>query len=657
MRLLQYTNFGAPSVNENIQQSKKFLKDRYVQYKIYNSKPEFKKDLNPEQLDDLKAGVGNIKLTDFSPDHQEEIKKIFRETKVSEDEVRRIERHPDFIKIKEMLGDRNFGYAYMFVYFHFVEKLPMEECKRLFANLQRCQDLLSRLRRPIATFIDPNVPNNAENLADDLVRIDHYRAYKKFINELLPELKKEEPNAPVAVKRKLEELAVAFDEIGKNHETGVIDEEVRRSLQKIFFEKVKRWHTLRELIVATENYLKGVTNGNMSKFYQLIENCNSKFGNYGAEICYDEANILVLEIRSFAANRMLNSNTSHCIKDSQSYWDSYVGGETNYNKQYYIYNFNLGPSDNNSIIGITIEPGQGIRACHDKRDGGMSSTVKSLFNKWEKELGLKSNTIWSHLQPMSKAEIELKKRRVVANREIVKPGLTINQIKKYITEDGADPNAGSGQALHNAVMANDLEKSQLLLDLGASPNLRFTTKGRLEATIAQAQDIEMIKLLVSYGCELTQEVFKKINDDYDAIKYCLEQGLDPNFDNGLALRLACRSGNIESIKLVIEYGANWKDQKNMPLCWAAEHGKKNVIEWLWEKGLKDGWERPMNWLQHSRKLTSDQKIVMLDWLQTFLDEGKVTISDEAKEIQKKGNFKKYKDYVMTRIRPEKSKKA
>src|SRR5581483_3867925 len=126
-----------------------------------------------------------------------------------------------------------------------------------------------------------------------------------------------------------------------------------------------------------------------------------------------------------------------------------------------------------------------------------------------------------------------------------------------ITKDAADPNAGFGQALHNAVTENDYEKTKLLLELGASPNLRFQSKGRMEATIGQAQDLDMIKLLVSFNSELTQEVFKKINDDYDAIKYCLEQGLDPNFDNGLALRLACRSGNIETIKLVIEYGANW----------------------------------------------------------------------------------------------------
>ena len=662
MELLKYTKFpkGESLVNENIQQSKKFLKDRYIFYKVYS---EYAKYLNPEQKDNLKDGIGNIKLSDFPENVQEEIRQKVRALKVSEDEVRRIERHPDFIKIKEILGDKNFGYAYIFVYFHFVERVPIEDCKALFNKLIQYSDLFAHqeggspgLRRPIATYIDPNIDNNSENLVDDLNQLSIYRKFKKFVDQMPANLKREVANAPVAVKRGLADAAVAFDDLGKDPATGEVDEEERRALQRCHLRIVKRYTTCRELLTGTVNYINGLSNANKSKFYKLIEATNEKFGDYGADIVFDEAGILVLEIRSFVANRALNSATSHCIKDNQSHWDSYVGGESKYNKQYYVYNFNLGPADNMSVIGVTIEPAQRIMAAHAKNDSGVKDNFKAILNKFEKDAKLGKDVIWHTLKPMTDAEISMKKRRIIANREVIKPNLSKDQVRRYIVDDGADPNAGSGQPLHNAVSEDDLTKAAMLIEFGANPNIRGTSKGKLEHTINKANNLDMIKLLVAAGSELTQDVFKSITDDYEAIKYCLEQGLDPNFDNGLALRLASRSGNIETIKLVIQFGANWKGEKNMPLCWAAEHGQKNVIEWFWEKGLKDYWERPMNWLQHSRKLNRAEKEEMLMWLQAFVDDKRSTLSSEAINTQKTGKYNKYSDFVKTKLKPDRERK-
>jgi hypothetical protein len=45
-------------------------------------------------------------------------------------------------------------------------------------------------------------------------------------------------------------------------------------------------------------------------------------------------------------------------------WESYV---SSHNKQYYIY-FNIPQYDNSSTIGVTIEPGQRVRAAHNRAD-------------------------------------------------------------------------------------------------------------------------------------------------------------------------------------------------------------------------------------------------------------------------------------------------
>jgi iron uptake system EfeUOB component EfeO/EfeM len=45
--------------------------------------------------------------------------------------------------------------------------------------------------------------------------------------------------------------------------------------------------------------------------------------------------------------------------------------------------------------------------------------------------------------------------------------LTIEQILKYVKEDGADINKDS-KALENAVEENDVEKAKVILELGGS---------------------------------------------------------------------------------------------------------------------------------------------------------------------------------------------
>jgi ABC-type multidrug transport system fused ATPase/permease subunit len=192
---------------------------------------------------------------------------------------------------------------------------------------------------------------------------------------------------------------------------------------KIYSGQMVRFKNIREFIKSAQNYIKNIDNTETVKFYEAIEKCNDKYGNYGAQVCFDEGNILILEIKSFQANQALNSHTRHCIKDSLSQWDYYVGGEGKTSKQYYIYNFNLPSYDTKSVIGITIDPGQRIAACHLKDDAGFSGQFKELLKNWEKEYGVEN--LWSYFKPLTDKEIEEKRRRIVANREIVKKGLTI----------------------------------------------------------------------------------------------------------------------------------------------------------------------------------------------------------------------------------------
>ena len=74
----------------------------------------------------------------------------------------------------------------------------------------------------------------------------------------------------------------------------------------------------------------------------------------------------------------------------------------------------------------------------------------------------------------------------------------------------------------NAVAEDDYEKTKYLLEQGAAPNIG--------GAIKDAKNLEMIKLLVSYGSTLSSAVFEKVCNDYDAVKYLIDAGMDVNFE-------------------------------------------------------------------------------------------------------------------------------
>jgi hypothetical protein len=623
--LLRYSDF---KLNENIAGAKKVLKDTFTLNKAVSEVGPYKTDRSGMFLMDKSDAPVNF--NDLPEEIKAEARKKLREIKLSEDEVRQIERHPEFQKIREMLGDK-LGWAALFTYLHFKERTSVEELKNIFDDMVKYGDLINKLRRPVSNYIDPNIPNNAEQLIDDLEDIKRYRKLKKFIDEFNRDLKADYAQAPKYFKDRLMDIATAFDDLGKSTSSGKIDPELQRSIQKRFFDKIGRYKTVRELTAGAESFLKAEANAGVANFYRAIDNCNRKYGDYGVKVLYDEAGLLIMEVKSFAACKELFSNTSWCIAQYLGQWDSYVGGENVFNKQYSVLNFNLPPSDNKSIIGITIEPKQRVRACHLKNDANAASSFQNIFNDFEKSLGLEKGFIWSGLAPMSDKEIDEKKRRITANREVVKKGLSLQQLKKYIVEDGADVNAGNGAALDNAVADDDLEKVEFLLDYGASANLR----SRQEATVNKVKSFEILVRLIRKGAEITPQVFKSLVEDEKAVKFCLDNGLDPNFNDNMPLRIAIKNGSLNLVKMLEDYNVNSDNKRQMNTKHAAEYQHWDILEYFIDKSgaYVEGFDGVLKWVGHTQKITPvEKKIEALDRLQGYIDSGKVKVSERGYKV-------------------------
>jgi hypothetical protein len=404
--------------------------------------------------------------------------------------------------------------------------------------------------------------------------------------------------------------------------------------QKRYFGTITRYKNIREFIIAAENFLKNTLNDFAVTFYENINTCNDRYGVLGAEILFDYNSLVIVDIKSFPANQLLNGHTSHCIKDAQHTWDSYVTDKDN--KQYYIYNFNLKPTDQQSTIGVTIDLNGDIYAAHAKDDQRIGSGIKDIIYRWESMYkidvpslalvlnGVKIKHLWDIFQPMSGPEVEKRKKAKEANREIIKPNLSIELIKKYVKEDGADINKENCIALANAVTEDDLEKAKVILQLGGNPNLSAYAS---DSVMNKCKSLDMIKLLLIYKANFTCEAYSSICADTDAIKFCLDQGLDPNFNNCYPIRRCCAGSwespkkigesYMDSLLLLVNYGAKLIDDPRV-IKSAAEYGRIDIMDYLFKNSNDIDIEEALVWLRHSRKIDNKLKIKVAQYLMNKL---------------------------------------
>lgn len=701
MKLFKYTQFiDIQPVNENLDKSKKFLKEQELLMLAAKELNLIEGELKAQLDHREKIGLSTL---DFEVESQPELKKKMTEIKLSPEQIKSLDskiaklpinaKEPQAKEALERLkkgesaaaklrtlfeSENTLGWLYNFVYIFYAEKPTTMSEESWYTEVikiyRRCQSygqLLDKLPKKFdLNFIDINKKNNTEVLIDGLDNLDNYKKIKKMIDTLPSKLKSEYNRAPELIKTQMDEIATGFDQVPEEKKEAVwktffgeLKLDTRPTLQDgkpnpnynkmVYSSSLRRFENmdnpLKEFIKAAQNHLRASENSDIIAFYDKINKCNERFGAQGADIKFDENGILVIEVKSFQANQMLNAHTRHCIKDSMSQWDNYVASRNN--KQYYIYNFNipqLGPGSNLSVIGVTIAPyskaganhcnsdktaeiyysGHGL-ACHVKDDGRFSDQLKSKLKEWQSEYGIDVDIFDFALKPMTPEEIQKRERAKIAEREIVKKGLTIEQIKRYVTEDSANINKDSAKALDNAVEEGDLEKVRVCLELGASPNLK---KG-IEAPISKAKSLDMIKLLVSFGSDMTGDVFNNIVGDSAGLEYCLKAGLDPNFSSSMPFRKVTKGSwrsrddigesYFEAFKLLLKYGGKISDDRgrNMIIKWAAEYARLDILEYLKEIGLSkkfsdSDWKEAITWISHARKVNDSIKKEVTDYLQS-----------------------------------------
>ena len=437
MKLFKYNQFlDGNIINENLDKSKKFMKDMYILrtaiteigkedksegMPFYKGLKKLFGEANGEKLGrELSTGqkkdITPLDCVELDVEQRKELGAQMRTVTVDENKLRELISTPEFKSIRELkcevdgkeyqLDRDNIGLLFNFVYFYYAENILMEDLTDTYTRVIQNKDFLTTLEKPFdLNFIDIKIPNNFEKLQDYLNKIPLQRAYKKFESDLPTHLKRDLKEAPKAIKDQFGDMASGFAELSDDLVKGfwgqmmMDDREGSKTKGRIVFRSpISRFKNIRELIENANGYLKSAGNGTFDSFYKKFQDCNLKFQNSGADQIFLDKGIFILEVKSYGANRILNGHTTHCIVTGLGAWNSYVekdrnGREVAENRQYYIYNFNLPSTNNMWTIGVTIEPDSRtnhIRAAHNKTDGNVSGGLINTLKDWGNEYDINS---------------------------------------------------------------------------------------------------------------------------------------------------------------------------------------------------------------------------------------------------------------------------
>jgi hypothetical protein len=676
MKLFKYNQFlGLNSINENVAKAKSYLKEFYLTEKAARELGFITEDMDYEK----KEGERRVFLMkDFTSEQQQQIKNKIKgrgefegkALRVSDEEIRKIEQSEEFKSVRELkaeikdaegkvtktyqLDRDNAGWVSHFTYFYYAENSSLEALTSIYERLIQYKDLLDKLPKKFDNnFIDESIPNedhthtNAEDLSDELDKLVKYKQLSKIKERLLPHLKRDLEKASELQMKDMFEIAAGFDEFEP--------EEKRETIWKNFFGEMAedRQPTLpngspnpnfgkvrymsrlglikdlNDFIKSAKAHLAGSTSDGYSERIDKINKTNDRFGVKGAKVVFNENGIMVVRVYSYAANNFLNNYCSHCIVNrGENYWDSYVG---DMNAQYYLYNFNLPSTNPRWTIGVSIKPERTYQsgACQDIRNNYIGGEFKTMLKQWEKEYEIETDIYNQILNPLTREELDKMQRQKLADREIVKKGITIQQIKQFVTEDGANINKDNGKALLNAIEEDDVEKIKYILDLGASPTLG--------TPMAKAKSLKVIQLLVEAGAPVVNQVFDSCFGDLDALEYLFKAGLDPNLEQQKPFRKAIKgtwrdSKNpgdpyFEQFKMILKYGGKTQDDRgrNTVLKWCAEYGRFEILDYMDKNGISNKftaaeYKDSLTWITHGVKIPQDDWEKMKEYLSSKIAE-------------------------------------
>lgn len=198
---------------------------------------------------------------------------------------------------------------------------------------------------------------------------------------------------------------------------------------------------------------------------------------------------------------------------------------------------------------------------------------------------------------------------------------------KVLLESGSDIEAldkipKGSTPLQNAAGYNHFEITKVLLENGADPNSNEFHEFEMDATSLALFEshTRIVKLLVEHGAKVNLDIAAGVGDLARMKTYFDKEGKYINSDTGGDIKIdllspfltACQNGQVESIKYMLELGADinlfppgedWGGIGASGLHWAVEKGHLELVKFMVGQGADlaatdDVWNRtPLQWAE------------------------------------------------------------
>lgn len=311
-----------------------------------------------ENKDNINKGRNQriIGFKDFNNPNFKFVKSLFGDNKVDDKEV--IEKYEEFIEFRKESDYLRKEQKYLPLFFKIKERdgKSDQELRDLYTDIQKHRNTIKQNQ------IDLTLCEKYEDVVDELIKISLIEKTNKFVKLLPIQLR----NGIKSDRKSLERFSRMIMEYSYD------------DYKNTFLSKVAKYRTLEEFFGALDNHLKSFQD--MSKIFRSIEN------QPGAEVVHSTEDYIIARIYSKTASINLGSQQWCITNRGGSMWDSYISNRNGYGSgdrprpgvQYFIWDFRYDPSDNKSLIGVTIYTNDKYSA-HDKSDNAINVDGNDWF--------------------------------------------------------------------------------------------------------------------------------------------------------------------------------------------------------------------------------------------------------------------------------------
>lgn len=279
---------------------------------------------------------------------------------------------------------------------------------------------------------------------------------------------------------------------------------------------------------ATENKIKSLL-GDWNP-----DRIKKKMKGLNADIIYEDAENIILEIKDFQTSNKLGSQ-DWCLVTDEGHWEDYYNDGIN--RIYFIYDFTKSIESPYSMIEISIEPNGQVSEAWDKQDNPIED--KSIYKDF-----------LPHLKPIPKEELK-QKIDMEFPVELLRYGLVDEFKERYHTYNEGQKNS----ALDMAAKKGYVEILKLLVEDGVDPSINMNSA--LSEAVFHGQT-EAVKFLLKDNRVDPKENSSNIIDActkgyVDIVRVLLEDNrIDPSVSNNMAIRNASLRGHDKIVEILLQ---------------------------------------------------------------------------------------------------------